>query len=363
MAEYKSQDDVQICSGATAYTSDEGETFILIFGQGLWFGDRMNKSLINPNQCRAFGIGVCDDPTDPYRQLGFYKDDVEFFPLHMNGTTATINTRTPTRLELEECRKFYLSDPNLWDPDNVTFRDVRAIDSVSTEARISILPPIIDMNSSSINNRLISSIMMTPSSKTSHSETLNLSKFGGKNILTKDRHHEVTPELLSKKWGCGLLTAKNTLRHTTQLGIRSAIGPLTRRYRTDLIQLHHRRLNVTIYTDTFFSKTKSLKGNTCCQLFTDGKGFIHSIPMKSKKNAGKALREFIQDFGIPRKIAYDGSKEQCGPGTEFQKTLVKYHIIDHTSEPHTPNQNRAEDSIREVKRRWKQRIMKRRVPK
>jgi hypothetical protein len=50
LAEYESQDGVQICSGATAYTSDEGETIILIFGQGLWFGDRMNKLLINPNQ-------------------------------------------------------------------------------------------------------------------------------------------------------------------------------------------------------------------------------------------------------------------------------------------------------------------------
>ena len=228
--------------------------------------------------------------------------------------------------------------------------------------RILVLPTLVDMNSAVMNHHIISSTMTT-NNKASHVERNNLATFGGKNILTKDRHHEVTPELLSRKWGCGLLTAKKTLKHTTQFGIRSAIGPLTRRYRTDLVQLHHRRLNVTFYTDTFFSKTKSLKGYTCCQIFTDGKGFIHSIPMRSKKEAGKALRQIIQDFGIPRKMIYDGSKEQCEPGSEFQKALTKYHIEEQRSEPHTPNQNRAEDSIREVKRRWKRRIMKRRVPK
>ena len=41
-----------------------GEAIILIFGQGLWFGNRMEKTLINLNKCRAFGIPIFDDPTD-----------------------------------------------------------------------------------------------------------------------------------------------------------------------------------------------------------------------------------------------------------------------------------------------------------
>ena len=78
LAEYDSLEDIQICSAATAVTLDTGVTVLLIFGQGLWFGDRMKKSLINPYQCRSFGVGVCDDPTDPVRDLGFYHDDVFF---------------------------------------------------------------------------------------------------------------------------------------------------------------------------------------------------------------------------------------------------------------------------------------------
>ena len=123
LQEYGSVEDIEICSGATAYTTSLGETIILIFGQGLWFGDRMDKSLINPNQCRAYGIPVCDDPTDPYRSLGFQilDDDI---PLVMEGTTALMYTRTPTRLELDECKKYYLSDPDQWDPIRTTFPEM-----------------------------------------------------------------------------------------------------------------------------------------------------------------------------------------------------------------------------------------------
>ena len=363
LSEYKSLDDVRICSGATAFTTTDGEVVILIFGQGLWFGDRMEKSLINPNQCRAFGVGVCDDPTDPYREIGFFHDD-EFFPLTMKGTTATMETRCPSRQELDECRKFYLSDPDYWDPEDVTFITGREIDTVSTSTSASIMPPYTDLSDKGECRRAISSLSIPTKYKRSSNYPLDISlnDFGGKNILTSDRHHEITPEILSRKWGCGISTARNTLDNTTQLAVRSAVGPLTRRYRTDILQLHYRRLNTRIYTDTMFSKTKSLKSNTCCQIFTDGKGFIWAEPMKSKADAGNALHKFMQDVGIPNELSYDGSQEQCGPGTVFQKAVAAHRIRPHTSEPETPNQNRAEDSIRECKRRWKQRIMKRRVP-
>ena len=67
LPEYSEQENITIFTGATAHTLDTGEVIILVFGQGLWFGNRMEKSLINPNQCSAFGIPVCDDPTDPHR--------------------------------------------------------------------------------------------------------------------------------------------------------------------------------------------------------------------------------------------------------------------------------------------------------
>ena len=341
LGEYDATENVRICSGATAYTTAEGETIILIFGQGLWFGERMDKSLINPNQCRSFGIGVCDDPTDPYRQLGFFHDD-EFFPLFMQGSTAMMLTRRPTAQELDECRKYYMSDPDLWDPDNVTYHQQPCISSVQRKRKFAHLQ----------------------NHQTEGYGIATINDFGGKeSVITRDRHHAITPELLSKKWNCGIGTAKNTLKYTTQLAVRTAVGPLMKRYRSDIITFQFKALNCTIYTDTMFSKTKSLKSNTCCQIFTDGKGFIWAYPMKSKKEAGYALYDFLDKVGKPKKIIYDGSLEQTGPGTYFQKVIIKNHIDTHKNEAETQKFNRAEDSIRELKRRWKQRIIRRRAPK
>ena len=79
--------------------------------------------------------------------------------------------------------------------------------------------------------------------------------------ITNNRHHGISTELLARKWGIGLNKAKATLKGTTQKAIRSAVLPLTRRYRTDLMQQRLRRLRTTWYTDTLFAKEKSIAGN------------------------------------------------------------------------------------------------------
>lgn len=102
-------------------------------------------------------------------------------------------------------------------------------------------------------------------------------------IRTSKLHHGVDADLLSLKWGIGLERARNTLEYTTQMNVRSALLPLTRRYRTDLLSQRVRRLNTRFYTDTMFSKVgTSLRGNTCAQVFTDGNGAVFSYPMRSK---------------------------------------------------------------------------------
>ena len=49
-------------------------------------------------------------------------------------------------------------------------------------------------------------------------------------------------------------------------------------------------------------KCKSLKGKTCAQVYTYGKGFIQADPMISKKELVDTLGQFLEDIGIPRKI-------------------------------------------------------------
>ena len=89
--------------------------------------------------------------------------------------------------------------------------------------------------------------------------------------VTTRPHSRVTPKDLARRWRIGIPTAKQTLGVTTQLGIRHAIMPLSRRYRTDYLHASNaRRIDGKWYGDTLFAKVKSIHGNTCAQVFTNG---------------------------------------------------------------------------------------------
>ena len=110
---------------------------------------------------------------------------------------------------------------------------------------------------------------------------------------------------------------KKTIKVTPQLGVRSALGPLTWRYCIDMMQQHLRRLNTISYTDTLFAKCKSIIGNNVAQVYTDGQGFVHVDPCTSKSLAGITLANLTRNIGIPNTIIYNGAPEQVGPNSEF----------------------------------------------
>ena len=120
LSEYTAIDNVEICTAATAWTTHTGQLYILIFGQGLCFGERMDISLINPNQCRSYGISPCGDPKEPHRTLGFQRNTLNI-PLFVEGTIATMSTRCPSLEEIESCQYIYLSEQESWDLSNVNF--------------------------------------------------------------------------------------------------------------------------------------------------------------------------------------------------------------------------------------------------
>ena len=61
--------NVPIHTYVTSLTLDSEEVVVLEFGLGLWFENKIEKSLIKPNQCQKFGIKICNDPTDTHRNL------------------------------------------------------------------------------------------------------------------------------------------------------------------------------------------------------------------------------------------------------------------------------------------------------
>ena len=92
--------NVPICTGVTDLTLDSEGVVILEFGQDFWFGNRMEKLLINPNEYQNFGIKICDDPTNPHRNLGIEASEDLFIPMKMEGSTCGIVTHPPTDNEI-----------------------------------------------------------------------------------------------------------------------------------------------------------------------------------------------------------------------------------------------------------------------
>ena len=63
---YDPEKDIPIVTAATAYTNQAtGEVTIIVINEALWFGDKLQHSLINPNQLRFAGLTVQDNPFAP----------------------------------------------------------------------------------------------------------------------------------------------------------------------------------------------------------------------------------------------------------------------------------------------------------
>ena len=105
-----------------------------------------------------------------------------------------------------------------------------------------------------------------------------------------------------------------------------------------------------------FSNTKSILNHTMAQLFVNNQGYMKITPMKLKSEAGFALKELIQDVGIPYHMHTDEDKETT-LGT-WRKVCKEHSIAMSNTEPHSPFQNRAEAGIGEL-RRYVNRLMAR----
>lgn len=123
----------------------------------------------------------------------------------------------------------------------------------------------------------------------------------------------ITPEHLSKVWHIDHKTAKRTLDVTTQRNSCPVETKLTRNYTSNDKMLRYTRIHDHFYMDTFFATKhvhRSLRGNTCCQLFVTDKGFLYAVPMRTKSLVLQALKQFVKEIGAPEVIICDHSGEQ-----------------------------------------------------
>jgi hypothetical protein len=138
------------------------------------------------------------------------------------------------------------------------------------------------------------------------------------------------------------------------------LHPIERWFETKNVALRYNQLKCKLYSDTFFLGVKSIIQNTCAQLFATAFGYIKFSAMNSKSEAGFALKELIQDIGIPSELHTDGAKElMIG---SWKQVCRESGIKTTTTEKNSPWQNRTEVEIRELKRHVRRLMMKTNTP-
>ena len=82
----KPLENVPIVSGATAWDDPiTKQTVILVINEALYYGTKLDHSLINPNQIRHYGIDFWDNPFDKERGLHIHADSTTNIELETKG--------------------------------------------------------------------------------------------------------------------------------------------------------------------------------------------------------------------------------------------------------------------------------------
>ena len=370
---YEPLHNVPIVTGATVYTDrSTGASMILVVNEGLYYGEKLDHSLINPNQLRHHETQVWDNPFDPLRDLFMETDEGEAIELKTSGTKVYFETRTPTTRELDTLPHVHLTSSFEWNPHDVVLGKLTSKPAMNTNF-------IRDTSTGDYTYKEVSSDEATLHSISTVLTDLKtnlehqISKISTpaeddiparRTFISHDRHRKVTADLLSELWCIGTKRATATVDATTQRGTRSAMLPLSRRYRADRVY-SLKRLNGRFLTDTLYADIKSLNQNTCAHVYTHKVGFSVVYPDKAAtgNTVGQAYLEFCNDFGVPEHLTFDGATAQIGKNTLFMRSLKKNGSDYHVSSPRRPNENPAEGGIREIKKRWYRIMKKQNVPR
>ena len=405
---------VPIASTLTIWESTlTGEVWGLVLHEALYFGDKLQGSLLCPNQIRAAGNHVHDVPVqfDAKSRHSIVVPGKLELPMALHGVISHLLTRKPTRQELDRYHEGLLQHVELtanlpWEPYSAKFAETEA--AARKAPSVSALRVTIPLTSASVHKpeeeeedrscsssnpqrpyilddrqisvasrwnradsmielidddefltRIVSAINVGsefgPSEdeavvSTAHQEpdaTTPLARVAA-GLKSKERGPIITKEILARRWGIGLDTAHRTLTATTQLGVRRILHPVDRRFRTRQAHLRFPNLNTRLYTDTMFAATKSLRGNKCAQVFTNGIGYDLFYPLKKEALASEALNEVIRTVGVPKELVSDGARAEIHG--RFGAVAKEYRIKQRLTEPYSGWQNRAEAAIREVKR-------------
>jgi Reverse transcriptase (RNA-dependent DNA polymerase) len=328
---------VPIVTAAIAYDDPKsGEVFVLLIHQALYF-EELRNCLLCPMQLRLNDVVINERPkfltaAPTEKDHAIMLEDL-IIPLDLHGVTSFFHGRTPTMAEYESCKRIELTYPDpTWRPHDPTFADEEALRNNADNEDIQVLA-VLDEE---------------------HFSRDIYEQFGVSALKSDNPRYKLTPEVLATTWGIGLSIAKQTLAATTQRAVKTVVSPsIERRWPTGDRPLRYRKLHHQVFHDNMKSKTKSLRGNTCCEIYATDFGWSRAFPLQKESDVHESLDLFLGRYGIPEALVSDNAKSYIG-GT-FRKKAREAGIFCKLTDPHSPWQNRAEGEIREIKRlagRW-----------
>ena len=120
----------------------------------------------------------------------------------------------------------------------------------------------------------------------------------------------IGPEQLAKNWKIGLEAAKRTVEATTQLAVRDfSTTTGGRRLKPHHWMVDQKRISCPVYHDTIFAKCKSLRGNTCAEVYATAFQYQKVISLPKKADAHYSLDDFFNKVGIPSVLISDNAPE------------------------------------------------------
>ena len=119
---YQSIQHVPVVTGATSWTCPHyGETFIVVFNEALFMVDKLDYTLVIPNQMCYHCIYVQDNPC-MQKPMGITCPEEGVTITHyMSVTIFRADTLSPTQQQLEDCPFIVLTSPHDQDPHSIRF--------------------------------------------------------------------------------------------------------------------------------------------------------------------------------------------------------------------------------------------------
>ena len=382
-----------IVSGAFLYTTlESGSPVILIVNQGIHI-ETMGNSLLCPMQMRINDItldecpkSLIETPTlDTHAMTGPLEDPSGVIigpytiPFNLRGVTSCISISKPTLQQYETLDRIELTSETLeWDPQVTHYAEAEAamMDSFGNLKDPGDRNPHFFIKSISTSRQLIIKLQREASLYsqcsavlTSIEPALDENHFGtmlkaNRNIsmASSSKRKGLSPEKLAKTWKIPLHQAKNTIKVTTQRGIRTIANPaISRRFKTNDRMLRYNRLPHTVFSDTLIAKIKSRTMNKYAQLYATDFGWSRGYPMKHKSDAHHTLSKVFKDVGVPDTLVTDGAKETIKG--DFRRKAREADCRIRDTEPYTPWSNAAEGGIREAKKGAGRKMAATRTPK